>query len=77
MLKEGSYSAQAYEALVGSKSATFMSIPNIQPAVANGKVTSNIYNGNTSFNIEVSVGSLANDYDVDKLVSRIKEDLYN
>ena len=36
----------------------------------------NIRNSNSAFNIEISVGSLANDYDVDKLVKRIKEDIY-
>ena len=33
-------------------------------------------NGTSNFNIDISVGSLANDYDVDKLVKRVKEDIY-
>ena len=35
-----------------------------------------IRNNSSAFNIDISVGSLANDYDVDKLVKRIKEDIY-
>ena len=37
----------------------------------------NTYGGNSTFNVEVNVENISNDYDVDNLVARIKENLYD
>ena len=56
----------------------FLRLADVLPSAMSGNVeTTNNYGGNMSFNVDVNVGSIANDYDVDNLVARIKEDLYD
>lgn len=56
----------------------FLRLAEVLPGAINGNVSAtNNYGGNITFNVGVTVGSLANDYDVDNLVDRIKEDLYD
>jgi hypothetical protein len=56
----------------------FLRLADVLPsALGNANTVSNNYGGNATFNVEVSVGSISNDYDVDSLVARIKEDLYD
>lgn len=60
-----------------SNNNNFISLPNIESAVVNGNQVNNAYTDNSTFNIEINVGSLNNDYDVDQLINRIKEELYD
>ena len=56
----------------------FLRLADVLPGVFNTSSTiTNTYGGNSTFNIEVNVESISNDYDVDNLIARIKEDLYN
>lgn len=56
----------------------FLRLADVLPGVFNTSSTiTNTYGGNSTFNVEVNVESISNDYDVDNLVARIKEDLYN
>lgn len=56
----------------------FLKLANVAPnwtnAVSKSTTTTN---APVTFNLDVQVDQLANDYDVDELVSRLKEDLYN
>lgn len=56
----------------------FLRLADILPAaLGNVNTMGNSYSGNATFNVEVNVGSISDDYDVDSLVARIKEDLYD
>ena len=56
----------------------FLKLADILPTtVGNTSTITNTYGGNVSFNVDVNVGSISDDYDVDSLVARIKEDLYD
>jgi len=52
----------------------------VLPTIMGSGITtnnSNTYDGDISFNVAVNVDNISSDYDVDKLVARIKEDLYD
>ena len=55
----------------------FLRLADILPAAMGGNTNtpSNVFGGDTIFNIGINVDSIANDYDVDQLVERIKDDL--
>ena len=55
----------------------FLRLADVLPQIYGGNVIAgNTYGGDVAFNVNVNVGSIANDYDVDSLVARIKDDLY-
>jgi hypothetical protein len=56
----------------------FLRLADILPAaLGNVNTAGNSYNSSATFNVEVNVGSISDDYDVDSLVARIKNDLYD
>ncbi len=56
----------------------FLRLADVLPAaLGNANTIGGSYNGSATFNVEVNVGSISNDYDVDSLVARIKNDLYD
>ena len=56
----------------------FLRLADVLPAaLGNTNTIGGSYNGSATFNVEVNVGSISDDYDVDSLVARIKNDLYD
>ena len=56
----------------------FLRLADVLPQIYGGNVIAgDTYGGDVAFNVNVNVGSIANDYDVDSLVARIKDDLYD
>ena len=59
----------------------FLKLSDILPTIMNSGITTNnnnnVYDGDISFNVSVNVDNISNDYDVDRLVERIKDDLYD
>ena len=55
----------------------FLRLADILPAALGMTTTTSSYSGSAVFNVEVNVGSISDDYDVDSLVARIKNDLYD
>ena len=54
----------------------FLRLAEVLPAAMSGNVnTSSVSYGNSMFDININVESISNDYDVDKLVARLKDNL--
>ena len=56
----------------------FLKLAEVLPSMfnGNGSVTNNL-GGNVYVELNMSVGEIGSDYDVDRLVERVKEDIYN
>ena len=76
-LLHGTLSEPEY-VLNARQTEAFLHLAEVLPSVFNGNtLATNSYANDVAFNVNVNVGSIANDYDVDSLVARIKDDLYD
>ena len=56
----------------------FLKLADVLPSIFNGvSTTTNNVGGTMYLNFDINVDSISNDYDVDQLVERVKDDIYN
>ena len=54
----------------------FLKLADVLPTIMSGNANTSTFNyGNSMFDININVQSISNDYDVDRLVARLKDDL--
>ena len=69
-----SYTTDELNSFLSTLDDNFLQLADVMPAVSSGSVNTTNNYGNSPFNVNVNVGSIASDYDVDSMINRIKDD---
>jgi len=73
---DGTFSEPEY-VLNARQTEAFLRLSEVLPSIFGNTNGSTITNGNVYLELTMNVGEIGSDYDVDRLVERVKQDIYD